>query len=380
MIATTVKGVKIVSEIIKEGITVAHADSYFLKNFTDFTSGNKMVDEIIKNPIYIPPKSNNKYDSGRVHYYEWIPWESLKNINKIAEGGFSTIYKATYIDVFIEKWSMKHYGKIQYIREYEGKFMKTPVLNNIRAIFINKGDIDDISRIRGITQNLETFDYGIAMNFALYGDMRKNLSSRFYSTTSGLSQIHRAGMIHRDLHSGNILQYAVDKASIGDLGLCQPINNPTLKSETTTTEENKIFGVIPYIPPDVLRGEKYTMAGDIYSLGMLLWELATGKPPFHDLPHDHFLVNDILKGNRPEITFPLIPPCIAEIIEKCWDANPFNHPTTEQVAEKLGKLERSMIEFKESDKYLKEITENKNLNSHSSKSNLYKSYFNSSNR
>ncbi|KAG9288818.1 hypothetical protein G9A89_001142 [Geosiphon pyriformis] len=51
------------------------------------------------------------------------------------------------------------------------------------------------------------------------------------------------------------------------------------------------------------------------------------KPPFHDLPHDHLFVNEILKGHRPEVT----PPCIAEIIEKWWDANLFNRSTAQEL-------------------------------------------------
>ncbi|KAG9292315.1 hypothetical protein G9A89_009127 [Geosiphon pyriformis] len=64
---------------------------------------------------------------------------------------------------------------------------------------------------------------------------------------------------------------------------------------------------------------------------MLLWELATGKPPFHDFSHDHFLIMAILNGQRPKITSPLIPPSIAKIIKKCWDVNPENCPTAREV-------------------------------------------------
>ncbi|KAG9292731.1 hypothetical protein G9A89_008319 [Geosiphon pyriformis] len=149
-------------------------------------------------------------------------------------------------------------------------------------------------------------------------------------------------MVHCDLHSGNILQLNDGDVNIGDLGLCRQVNNEaTTTIDTTTgkaTKEKKIYGVIPYIPPEVLIGEKFTSAGDIYSFAMLLWELATGKPPFHDRSHDHLLIMDILNGARPKITSPLIPPCIAEIIVKCWDVNPKNRPAAKQVNEALWEL------------------------------------------
>ncbi|KAG9287962.1 hypothetical protein G9A89_017557 [Geosiphon pyriformis] len=259
-------------------------------------------------------------------------------------------------------------------------------LNIQRTMFINNGFLGYISKILGITQNTETLEYGIVMPFVKLGDMRKYLSTNFHSMSwedklliagdmaSGLSQLHFAGMAHRDLHSGNILQLEKEEVIICDLKLCQPVNHEATTTTRKDTKEKKIYGVIPYIPPEVLRGEKFTTAGDIYSFSMLLWELATGKPPFYDFSHDHILIMVILNGQRPKITSPLIPPCIAEIIVKCWDADPKNRLTADEVANKLLNMykwvvkdtdEVSKIEefktvdfqFRESDKYVKEMAE-----------------------
>ncbi|KAG9306496.1 hypothetical protein G9A89_008432 [Geosiphon pyriformis] len=341
------------------------------------------MDEMIKNPIYIPCANEDAYDW--LKYYELIPWERLSNIKEIARGGFSIIYKATLIDGLIDQKSIKHYGSMEYkrrgTREVAIKIIKTnssevlKELNIRRAISISHDYkyVNYITYIIGITQNAETLEYGIVMPFAKFGDMRKYLSTNFHSTSwiyklwiagniaEGLSQIHTCGMVHRDLHSGNILQLNSMEVSIGDLGLCQPVNNEA----TTTgkaTEEKKIYGVIPYIPPEVLRGEKFTLAGDIYSYGMLLWELSTGKPPFYEYKHDHILIMAILNGQRPKITFPLIPPCIVEIIVKCWDANPKNRPTVEEVRYKIWELKSVCygfmdFQFEESEKYVKKMAE-----------------------
>ncbi|KAG9300664.1 hypothetical protein G9A89_023462 [Geosiphon pyriformis] len=348
---------------------------FFEKLYRDFSSGNKVADEIIKNPIYRP----NKYgkDGGKVSHYEWIPWESLSNINKIGEGGFGTIYRATLIDGLINKLSLKHHGSMEYKRWSVGKevaikFIKTSLKKNeevfkelnIQRFMFTKIDQMFISKIKGLTQNAETLEYGIVMWFAQHGDMRKYLSTNFISTSWkdklriasdlawGLNLIHSSGMVHRDLHSGNILQLRTDMVNIGDFGLCQPTNN-----EATTTEEKKIYGVIPYIPPEVLRGEKFTTAGDIYSYGMILWELATGKPPFYDRSHDQILIMNILNGVRPEIISPLIPSCYAKLIEKCWDANAENRPKAFEVWSELDKLDSQKSEFRKSEKYIKQTVE-----------------------
>ncbi|KAG9286019.1 hypothetical protein G9A89_022695 [Geosiphon pyriformis] len=353
-------------------MTAVRASSDFLENFTG----------TFQNPIYFPPNIENRsslIDNGRINFYEWIPWERLSNINEIARGGFGMIYKATLIDGLINEYRINHHGEMKYERwrigtEVAIKIIKTnssevfKELNIQRAIIINNGGYSStcISSIWGITQNVETFEYGIVMEFAKHGDMRKYLSTNFHSTSwkdklqiaskiaNGLENIHSSGMVHRDLHSDNILQLE-NEVNICDLGLCQPTNNKPITKKTTTdkdAKEKKIYGVIPYIPPEVLRGENFTTAGDIYSFAMLLWELATGKPPFHDCSHDNILIMAILNGQRPKITSPFIPYSYAKLIEKCWDVNPKNRPTAIEVRDKLRELKWWSSEFYKSEQYV----------------------------
>ena len=125
------------------------------------------------------------------------------------------------------------------------------------------------------------------------------------------------------MHSGNIFAYGPWVSEIGDLGLCQQVidkkDNP-----------NKIFGVIPYMAPEVLSKKPYTKESDIYSFGMIMWEHTTGRKPFHDRPHDEYLMLDILKGERPQITDDT-PKFYAELMKRCWDNNPENRPTAKEI-------------------------------------------------
>src|SRR5437660_551071 len=129
--------------------------------------------------------------------------------------------------------------------------------------------------------------------------------------------------IHHDLHSGNIFSYNIWQNLIGDLGLCQQVvdkkDNP-----------NKIYGVIPYLAPEVLSKKIYTKESDIYSFGMIMWEVTTGKKPFHNRLHDQYLMIDILKGERPQITNDT-PESYAELMKRCWDNNPENRPTAREI-------------------------------------------------
>src|SRR5437588_7183960 len=136
--------------------------------------------------------------------------------------------------------------------------------------------------------------------------------------------INLKNYIHHDLNSGNIFSYYIGHGVIGDLGLCQQV------VDKKDDHLNKIYGVIPYLAPEVLSKKPYTKESDIYSFGMIMWEFTTGKKPFHDRPHNHYLIMDILKGERPQITDDT-PEFYAELMKRCWDHNPENRPTAKEI-------------------------------------------------
>src|SRR5438132_1518016 len=63
---------------------------------------------------------------------------------------------------------------------------------------------------------------------------------------------------------------------------------------------------------------------------MIMWEFTTGKKPFHDRPHNYILISDILKGERLQITDDT-PEFYAKLMKRCWDHNPENRPTAEEI-------------------------------------------------
>ncbi|CAI2173926.1 6123_t:CDS:2 [Funneliformis geosporum] len=125
----------------------------------------------------------------------------------------------------------------------------------------------------------------------------KNSGSDFFYSSVGLYHIHNSNFIHRDLHSGNILYsklYSKHPAVISDLGIS--------KSSTESTDNDNIYGIIPYIAPEIFLGQEYTTAADIYSFGMIMWELLTGRKPFWDQDYDADLIIKICDDIRHECT------------------------------------------------------------------------------
>ena len=103
--------------------------------------------------------------------------------------------------------------------------------------------------------------------------------------------------------------------------MCRPV------SESADTD---IYGVLPYVAPEVLRGEPYTMKADIYSLGMIMWELSSNQPPFANRAHDYTLALDVCNGLRPPIIDGTPKGYMAAML-RCWDAKPSRRPQASEL-------------------------------------------------
>jgi len=127
----------------------------------------------------------------------------------------------------------------------------------------------------------------------------------------GLSSIHEEGLIHKDFHPGNVLntfrsEYCTD-SYVTDLGLSRPINE---------ANDGKIYGVLPYVAPEVLIQKTYNQASDIYSFGIIAYEIFSNLPPYHEYARDKALVLRIREGLRPEFKIK-IPSSLENLVKKC---------------------------------------------------------------
>jgi serine/threonine protein kinase len=170
-----------------------------------------------------------------------------------------------------------------------------------------------------ITKNF--FNFSWKMKLSILQDMIR-----------GLKRLHYANIVHQDYHSGNIFIQGIrgDKCAItGDFG----ISKSAIES---SNDDNEIYGIIPYVAPEVLRGQKYTKASDIYSFGMIMWELMTGRRPFWDKCHDSDLIIEICDGLRPPIVANA-PRDYIELIQECWHPDPNKRPSASDIL-RSGKL------------------------------------------
>jgi serine/threonine protein kinase len=159
----------------------------------------------------------------------------------------------------------------------------------------------------------------------------RDIVDMLWGISAGLNFIHERNLFHGHLHGGNILvENEMDSidTKIADTGLHGPVNEQILSK--------KIYGVIPFVAPEIFyNGNTPTKESDIYSFGMIMWMLSSGKRPYSDRPHDLKLIQDICLGLRPNIVdgTPLV---FSKLMLQCLDADPSNRPTASDLYECFG--------------------------------------------
>lgn len=135
-----------------------------------------------------------------------------------------------------------------------------------------------------LIQDLSNKQYYLVFDFVHFGDLRNYIWKIFTKITSKqcieilyyllsyFYHIHKSEIVHADLHTENILRFNNDIPCISDM--CAVLS--------TNLELGQIhkYDVMPYIAPEILQECAHTKESDIYVFGIIMWQLAAGKPPF----------------------------------------------------------------------------------------------------
>lgn len=140
-----------------------------------------------------------------------------------------------------------------------------------------------------------------------------------------LAHAHSRGVIHRDLKAANVIVTPSGRLKVLDFGISQRFEPGRMGDATTVLDQSwesqhTFTGTLPYISPEILKGQEADVRSDIWSLGVLLYEMAAGQRPFRGATAFE-LSAAILRERAPEITPPL-PPVLRSVIDKCLDKDP----------------------------------------------------------
>jgi eukaryotic-like serine/threonine-protein kinase len=185
---------------------------------------------------------------------------------------------------------------------------------------------------------VQVFDYGqsgdnyyIVMEFVDGTDLRRylkrhgKLSNERTVTIArdvalGLGAAHKRGIVHRDVKPQNIMLNDEDLVKLTDFGIASVYKDAGAERLTTT---GMTLGTVQYYAPEQAQGEVVTPAADIYALGIVMYEMLTGRPPFDgDTPVAVAMKHIQEQPERPSTYNPAIVPGLERIIMRCLEKDP----------------------------------------------------------
>nr|GEV10680.1 dual specificity protein kinase splA-like [Tanacetum cinerariifolium] len=263
-----------------------------------------------------------------------ILWEDLIIGEQIGQGSCGTVYHALWYgsDVAIKVFSRQEYSDdvILSFRQ-EVSLMKRLRHPNI-LLFM--GAVTSPQRLCIVTEFLPRGSlFRLLQRNTTKLDWRRRVHMAM-DIARGMNYLHHCHppIIHRDLKSSNLL---VDKnwnVKVGDFGLSR------IKHETyLTTKTGK--GTPQWMAPEVLRNEQADEKSDIYSFGVVLWELTTEKIPWDTLNSMQVIGAVGFMNQRLDIPQD-VDPQWASLIESCWCSEPQSRPTFQEILDKLKELQK----------------------------------------
>ncbi|XP_041019741.1 serine/threonine-protein kinase STY17-like isoform X1 [Juglans microcarpa x Juglans regia] len=294
-------------------------EQYWSKEHSVSTENQTRI-ETSSNCIEIPSDGTDVWE---------IDARQLKTGNKVGSGSFGDLYKGTYFsqevaikvlktervnremlrefsqEVYIMR-KVRHKNVVQFI----GACTQPPNLCIVTE-FMSRGSVYDfLHKQKGV------FKLPSLLKVAI--DISK-----------GMNYLHQNNIIHRDLKTANLLMDENEVVKVADFGVARV----KAQSGVMTAET----GTYRWMSPEVIEHRAYDHKADVFSFGIVLWELLTGELPYSQLTPLQAAVGVVQKGLRPSIP-KNTRPRLAELCERCWQQDAAQRPDFFEILEILQQI------------------------------------------
>ena len=252
---------------------------------------------------------------------------------KIGQGGFSKVYfaiqKSTKRMCAIKLLNFKDLKKNRFLAYEREILVLAAVKNPFLLSFVGFSTKYPFAIITDYVRNGSLFDAVRVRrgDNALSGTDKTKIA---LGIAHGMKRLHELGIIHRDLKSLNILLDKSNIPKIADFGLSR--YTPDTPKQLMTGN----VGTSHWMAPEILKNAHYDNKADVYSYGILLWEILTGKTPFSGKSPVQIALAVLKKQERPKIP-KKTPGPLKELISACWSQHPSKRPTFDDIFHDFSK-------------------------------------------
>nr|CAD1830571.1 unnamed protein product [Ananas comosus var. bracteatus] len=264
---------------------------------------------------------------------EWeIDVKLLKFGNKMASGSFGDLYRGTYgsQDVAIKVLKPER-TNMDMLREFaqEVYIMRKVRHRNVVQFIGACTKPPSLCIVTEFMQGGSVYDYLHKRkgSFKLPALVRVAID-----ISKGMSYLHQNNIVHRDLKAANLLMDENEVVKVADFGVAR------VKSETgVMTAET---GTYRWMAPEVIEHKPYDHKADVFSFGIVMWELLTGKIPYEYLTPLQAAVAVVQKTSDAKG----IHPKLAHLLEECWQQDPSKRPEFTEILATLQQIAKRLID------------------------------------
>ena len=256
-------------------------------------------------------------------------------VSRIADGGMATVYQAvderlgrTVAIKIMHTQLAQGPQRDQFVERFHREARSAAAIANPHIVQVyDTGEFDGLDFL--VMEYVHGVNLRYEMNQQVTFSVRETLRI-VGETLDGLASAHRAGVVHRDIKPENILLNDRGHVQITDFGLAKAVSQATLSST------GMLLGTAAYLAPEMIEHNQATAQGDLYSVGIMAWEMLAGEPPFQSDNPVTMVFKHVHEDVPPVITrCPGIEPSVSEFIAQLTARSVEDRPADAMEAQRL---------------------------------------------